>query len=106
MAFERHHSALIVASLITVAAFIGATTYTQSRLARLDTLSSAIETDAVPSIEYLSRAALRLTRLNQLLDDAGTPGPQRRSALVSAGTGGDCDPGRRRTLLATPNVAR
>lgn len=72
MRFERHHSALIVASLITVASFVGATVYTQNRLARLDALSSTIETDAVPSTEYLSRAALRLTRLSQLLEDAGT----------------------------------
>jgi len=72
MRFERHHSALIVASLVTVASFVGATVYTQNRLARLDALSSTIETNAVPSTEYLSRAAVRLTRLSQLLDDAGT----------------------------------
>jgi signal transduction histidine kinase len=72
MKFERHHSALIIASLITVASFVGATVYTQNRLARLDALSSSIETNAVPSTEYLSRAAVRLTRLSQLLDDSGT----------------------------------
>jgi signal transduction histidine kinase len=72
MRFERHHSALIVASLVTVASFVGATVYTQNRLVRLDALSSTIETNAVPSTEYLSRAAVRLTRLSQLLDDGGT----------------------------------
>src|SRR5690349_12580975 len=71
MRFERHHSALIVASLVTVASFVGATVYTQNRLVRLDALSSTIETNAVPSTEYLSRAAVRLTRLSQLLDDSG-----------------------------------
>ena len=57
MAFERHHSTLIVASLITVASFVAATAHIQNRLARLDALSSIIETNAVPSIEYLSRAS-------------------------------------------------
>jgi signal transduction histidine kinase len=80
MKFERHHSALIIASLITVASFVGATVYTQNRLARLDALSSSIETNAVPSTEYLSRAAVRLTRLSQLLDDEGTGGLRRSSA--------------------------
>ncbi len=85
MRFERHHSALIVASLITVASFVGATVYTQNRLVRLDALSSTIETDAVPSTEYLSSAAVRLTRLSQLLDDAGT-GRLRPSAAAAAAT--------------------
>jgi signal transduction histidine kinase len=76
MRFERHHSALIVASVITVASFVSATAYTQNRLAALDSVSATIETDAVPSIEYLSRAAVRLTRLNQLLDAVAAGGPQ------------------------------
>lgn len=84
MGFERHHSAWIVSSLITVASFIGATVYTQNRLARLDALSSAIETNAVPSIEYLSRTAVRLTRLNQLMSGVAAPGPRRVAALLSA----------------------
>lgn len=84
MAFERHHSTLIVASLITVASFVAATAYTQNRLARLDALSSTIETNAVPSIEYLSRAAVRLTRLNQLLDEMSAPGPRRAAAVAAA----------------------
>lgn len=78
--FERHHSAWIVASLITVASFVGATAYTQNLLARLDALSSTIETNAVPSIEYLSRAAVRLTRLNQLMDEMATS-TSRRAAV-------------------------
>src|SRR5919204_5006386 len=84
MAFERHHSALITASLVTVASFVAATAYTQNRLARLDALSSTLETNAVPSIDYLSRTALRLTRLSQLLDDMSVPGPRRLSASASA----------------------
>lgn len=84
MAFERHHSTLFVASLITVASFVAATSYTQNRLARLDALSSTIETNAVPSIEHLSRAAVRLTRLNQLLDEMSAPGPRRAAAVTAA----------------------
>jgi signal transduction histidine kinase len=89
MPFERHHSALIVSSVVTVASFVAATAYTQNRLARLDTLSSSIETNAVPSIEYLSGAAVRLTRLNQLLDDisvnaeAGTARTAAREEIVA-----------------------
>jgi len=84
MVFERHHSTLIVASLVTVASFIGVAAYTQNRLARLDALSSTIETNAVPSIHYLSRAAVQLTRLNQLLDDMSAPGPKRAAAIAAA----------------------
>jgi signal transduction histidine kinase len=84
MRFERHHSALILSSLFTVASFIAATAYTQSRFVRLDALSSAIETNAVPSIDYLSRAGVRLARLNQLLDDISAEGPKRASARDAA----------------------
>src|SRR4051812_34269430 len=84
MRFERHHAAWIVASLITVASFIGATAYTQNRLARLDALSSTIETNAVPSIEHLSRTAMRLTRLNQLMDDVAASGSRRAVAVRAA----------------------
>ncbi len=85
MAFERRYSALILASLVTVAGFVAATAYTQNRLARLDVLSSTIETDAVPSIAYLSQAALRLTRLSQLLDDLSVPGAKQTSAAAEIG---------------------
>jgi hypothetical protein len=84
MRFERHHSALIVASVVTVASFVAATAYTQSRLARFDSVSSTIETDAVPSIEYLSHAAVSLTRLDQWLDAVATGGPQQASARAAA----------------------
>ena len=84
MGFERHHSAWIAASLVTVLSFIGATVYTQNRLARLDALSSTIELNAVPSIEYLSQAAVRLTRLNQLMDDLAAPGPRRAGVVPAA----------------------
>jgi len=83
MGFERHHTAWIAASLVTVACFVGATAYTQNRLARLDALSASIENNAVPSIEYLSRAAVGLTRLNLLLQDAATPGTRRAAALAA-----------------------
>lgn len=83
MGFERHYSAWIIASVITVASFVGATVYTQNRLTRLDALSSMIETNAVPSIRYLSRAAVRLTRLNQLMDDVATSTPRRAAALAA-----------------------
>jgi signal transduction histidine kinase len=82
MGFERHHTAWIAASLVTVACFVGATAYTQDRLARLDALSTTIENNAVPSIDYLSRAAVGLTRLNLLLQDAATPGTKRAAALA------------------------
>ncbi len=84
MRFERHHSALIVASIVTVASFVGATAYTQNRLGRLDAVSSSIETDAVPSIDYLSRVAVRLTKLNQLLDAIQAGGPQAISGRKAA----------------------
>jgi signal transduction histidine kinase len=83
MGFERHHLAWIVASLVTVASFVGATAYTQNRLARVDALSSTLETNAIPSIEYLSRAAVRLTRLNQLMDDVAVLGPRHDQALAA-----------------------
>jgi signal transduction histidine kinase len=76
MALDRRHSAWIIASsMITVASFISATAYTQNRLSRLDAFASTIETNAVPSIEYLSRAAQRLTRLGQLMDDLAAEQP-------------------------------
>jgi signal transduction histidine kinase len=84
MNVERHHTALIVASVVTVASFVGATAYTQARLARLDAVASTLETNAIPSIEYLSRTVVRLTHLNQLLDEAAAAGPRRASAVMTA----------------------
>jgi len=81
--FQPYQSALVLASLVTVGSFVGATAYTQNRLARLDALSSTIETNAAPSSEYLSRAAVSLTRLHQLLDEAASAG-SRRDAAVTA----------------------
>jgi signal transduction histidine kinase len=69
MAFERHHLAWILVSTTTVACFAGATAYTQRRLARLDAVASTLETNAIPSLEYLGRAGVRLTRLNHLLTE-------------------------------------
>jgi signal transduction histidine kinase len=81
MGFERHHSAWILASVITVASFVGATAYSQNRLARLDTLSSLLEKDALPSIQYLSRVDVGLARLNQLMDEVTASGSRRDAAL-------------------------
>src|SRR3954464_14827478 len=96
MGFERHHFAWLVASGVTVASFVGATAYTQNRLARVDALSSTLETNAIPSIEYLSRAAVRLTRLNQLMNDVDAVGPRHDPAVAAtrrelAALNGDID---------------
>ena len=69
MAFERHHSILVTASLITVATFVAASVFTQTSLRRIDAVSALLENDAIPSVEHLSQAAVRLTRIGQLLDD-------------------------------------
>src|SRR3954464_4150571 len=96
MGVERHHFAWLVASGVTVASFVGATAYTQNRLARVDALSSTLETNAIPSIEYLSRAAVRLTRLNQLMNDVAAVGPRHDPAVAAtrkelAALNGDID---------------
>ena len=83
MGFERHHFAWITASVVTVASFVGATAYTQNRLARVDALSSSLEMNAIPSLEYLSRAAVRLTRLNELMNDVGADSPRREQAVAA-----------------------
>jgi signal transduction histidine kinase len=83
MAFQRHQSAFVLASLVTVASFVGATAYTQRRLMRMDELSSTIETNAAPSAEYLGRGGMRLSRLRQLLDDA-VASPAGRTAEVTS----------------------
>jgi signal transduction histidine kinase len=51
--------------------------YSQSRLTTLDTLSSTIASNAVPSIEYLGRGGVRLQRLRQLIYDEVTFGHSR-----------------------------
>jgi hypothetical protein len=81
---------IVVASAITVASFVGATAYTQNRLARVDALSSTLETNAIPSIQLLSRVAVRLTRLGQILDDieANAPRSAPARATASAEVGG------------------
>jgi signal transduction histidine kinase len=84
MGFPRHQSTLVLASLITVASFVTATAYTQNRLATLDALSSTIETNAAPSVEYLGRAGVELRRLRQLLYDVLDPTREQSAALNSA----------------------
>jgi signal transduction histidine kinase len=83
MGFSSHRSALLLAPFITVASFVGATVYTQNRLERLDALSSTIESNAGPSLEYLGRAGVRLRRLWQLLH-GGLLGDQRQGGATSA----------------------
>src|SRR4051812_44917107 len=70
MRVKRHQSALIFASVLTVGSFVGATAYTEHRLLRLDALTSTIETNAAPSIEYLGTAGTRVERLRALMVDA------------------------------------
>lgn len=72
MQFRRHYSTLFVSSVVTVAAFVTASAYSQHRLARLDTLSASIEANAVPSIEELARAHAELSRLEDLVDGLDT----------------------------------
>ena len=81
MQVPRHHSALILAAVVTVASFLGSTAFTQVRLARVDALSATIETNGVPSVDYLARAAVELTRINDLLDDAQQPGEGAQEAI-------------------------
>src|SRR5688500_14600057 len=84
MGFTSYRSALIFASSITVASFVAATAYTQNRLGRLDALSSTIESNAGPSLEYLGRAGVGLRRLWQLLHDGLTDNPQQVGATRAA----------------------
>ena len=83
----------VVASVITVASFVGATTYTTNRLARLDELSSTLETNAIPSIELLSRTALTyqfilndrfLNETNTSTDPPQEKNEKGRSTITSA----------------------
>jgi signal transduction histidine kinase len=84
MVFERHRSAVVLASVLTAASFIGATAYTVHRLRTLDHLSSAIATNAVPSVDYLGRSGMRLLRLRQLLFETLVPVTERRDTLAAA----------------------
>jgi signal transduction histidine kinase len=84
MGFSSYRSALILAPLITVASFVGATVYTQNRLERLDALSSTIESNAGPSLEYLGRAGVRLRRLWQLVHDGVAHDPRQAGATKVA----------------------
>jgi signal transduction histidine kinase len=70
MRFERHQSAVVLASVLTVLAFVGITVYTQYRLTAVDHVSSTIATNAVPSLEYLGRSLVRLQTLRPLIADA------------------------------------
>src|ERR1051325_9473736 len=69
MRFKRHQSALVLASALTVGSFVGATAYTQHRLTSLDALSSTLEANALPILEYLGRSGVRLERARMLISD-------------------------------------
>ena len=69
MRFKRHQSALVLASALTVGSFVAATAYTQHRLTSLDALSSTLEANAPPSLEYLGRSGVRLERARMLIRD-------------------------------------
>ncbi len=84
MRFQRHQSALVLASVVTVALFVGATAYTQHRLFTLDALSSTIETNAAPSIQSLARSGAHLRRLRQMLINAVSSPILRPAALKGA----------------------
>lgn len=75
MHLARHQSAFVVASVLTVVSFLAATAYLQSSLSQFDVLSSAMSTNAIPSIEYLGRGGVRLQRLRQLVYDEVMLGP-------------------------------
>jgi signal transduction histidine kinase len=84
MVFERHRSAVVLASALTAASFIGATAYTVHRLRALDNLSSTIANNAVPSVEYLGRGGVRLLRLRQLLFETLVPVREHADTLSAA----------------------
>jgi signal transduction histidine kinase len=86
MRFQRHHTALVLASLVTVASFVGATAYTQRQMITLDALSTIIETNAVPSIEYLGRGGIRVKRVRQLIYDAIASPRTQTTSLSTART--------------------
>ncbi|MCC7418539.1 MAG: MCP four helix bundle domain-containing protein [Acidobacteria bacterium] len=70
----RYQSAFAIGSVLTVVSFVGATAYSQWRLSTLDTLSSTMASNAIPSIEYLGRAGVAMQRLRRLIYDGVTIG--------------------------------
>jgi signal transduction histidine kinase len=102
MRFARHQSAFVGASVLTVASFLGATAYSQARLTALDALSSTIATNAVPSIEFLGRGAVRLQRLRRLIHDEVTAGHSRSTIETAAAELEALDQDVERYLRLTP----
>jgi len=82
--FRRHDSALLLASVVTVASFLAATIYTQHQLVQLDAVSTTIQTNAVPSVEFLARAITSLNRFREVLEDGRRRGPQEAGAARQA----------------------
>jgi hypothetical protein len=102
MHFARHQSAFVGASVLTVASFLGATAYSQVRLSALDSLSSTIATNALPSIEFLGRGAVRLQRLRRLIHDEITTGHSRSTVETVAAELDGLDQDVARYLRLTP----
>jgi signal transduction histidine kinase len=84
MVFERHRSAVVLASALTAASFMAATAYTVHRLRALDNLSATIANNAVPSVEYLGRSGVRLLRLRQLIFETLVPVRGHADTMTSA----------------------
>ena len=70
MRYQRHQSAVVLASVVTVLAFLATTVYTQYRLTTVDEVSSTIASNAVPSLEYLGSSLVRVQALRRMLADA------------------------------------
>lgn len=70
MRYERHQSAVVLASVVTVLAFLATTVYTQRRLMTVDAVSTTIASNAVPSLQYLGRSLVRVQTIRQSVADA------------------------------------
>ena len=104
MRFERHAPVLMIASGI-VLVLVAAKVYSAIHLGRLYAPSTTTRTDSAPGIRQLSDAAVRLSRLNRLLDEvaASTRGSTAARAAVRremVAIGDDLAPYLRRTPSA------
>ena len=102
MRLAWHQSAFVGAAVLTVASFLGATAYSQSRLSALDTLSSTIATNALPSLQFLGRGGVRLQRLRRLIHDEVTAGHSRSTIETAAAELDALDQDVARYLRLTP----
>ena len=86
MRYQRHQSAVVLASVVTVLAFLATTVYTQYRLTTVDEVSSTIASNAVPSLEYLGRSLVRVQALRRMLADAVAAPPAPADTVPAART--------------------